>query len=107
MLADQRYGLIVVDSATGLYRTDYSGRGELSERQMHLAKFMRALGKIGTQFGVACVITNQVCAKVDGASFGPAHTPIGGNIIAHMSTTRLCAAARLCLARVHKRCASR
>lgn len=27
-----RYALLVVDSATALYRTDYSGRGELSER---------------------------------------------------------------------------
>ena len=38
------------------------------------------------------VITNQVVAKVDGgpaAMFGPQLTPIGGNIIAHASTTRL------------------
>ena len=32
----------------------------------------------------------QVVAKVDGAAaFGPAVAPIGGNIIAHASTTRL------------------
>ena len=91
MMADSRYGLLIVDSATGLYRTDYSGRGELSARQMHLAKFMRALAKLSQTYGVACVITNQVVAKVDGAaSFaGPAVAPIGGNIIAHASTTRL------------------
>jgi len=91
MMAEQRFGLIIVDSATGLYRTDYSGRGELSARQMHMAKFMRALGKLGATYGVACVITNQVVAKVDGgaAMFGNDKQPIGGNIIAHMSTTRL------------------
>ncbi len=89
MMADQRFGLIIVDSATGLYRTDYSGRGELSARQMHLAKFMRALAKLGSTYGVACVITNQVVAKPDAASFGPSTAPIGGNIIAHASTTRL------------------
>jgi DNA repair protein RAD51 len=91
MMAEQRFGLIVVDSATGLYRTDYSGRGELSARQMHMAKFMRALTKLGSTYGVACVITNQVVAKVDGgaAMFGNDKQPIGGNIIAHMSTTRL------------------
>ena len=91
MMSEQRFGLIIVDSATGLYRTDYSGRGELSARQMHMAKFMRALGKLGATYGVACVITNQVVAKVDGgaAAFGPTTAPIGGNIIAHMSTTRL------------------
>lgn len=33
-----RYALLVVDSATALFRTDYCGRGELSERQMQLAQ---------------------------------------------------------------------
>jgi DNA repair protein RAD51 len=89
MMAESRYGLIVVDSATGLYRTDYSGRGELAARQMHMAKFLRALAKIGSTYGVACVITNQVVAKPDASSFGPQVSPIGGNIIAHASTTRL------------------
>lgn len=90
MLSETRFGLIVIDSATGLYRTDYSGRGELSARQMHLAKFLRALSNIAAQFGVACVITNQVVACVDGgSSFGDNKKPIGGNIIAHASTTRL------------------
>jgi Rad51 len=27
-----RFALLIVDSATNLYRTDYNGRGELSER---------------------------------------------------------------------------
>jgi len=90
MMSDTRFGLIIIDSATGLYRTDYSGRGELSARQMHLAKFLRALSNLAAQFGVACVITNQVVAQVDGgASFGDNKKPIGGNIIAHASTTRL------------------
>ena len=44
-------GLVIVDSATGLYRTDYSGRGELAARQMHLAKFLRALGRLASQCG--------------------------------------------------------
>ena len=41
-------------------RTDYSGRGELSARQMHLAQFLRQLLKISDEFGVAVVVTNQV-----------------------------------------------
>ena len=42
------------------------------------------------QFGVAVVITNQVVAQVDGAAMFTADPkkPIGGNIIAHASTTR-------------------
>ena len=44
-----RYGLVVVDSATALYRTDYSGRGELSARQMHLARFLRFLLRLADE----------------------------------------------------------
>lgn len=100
-----------MDSATALYRTDYSGRGELSARQMHLARFLRTLLRLADevsvcvwtervgdlihlllspQFGVAVVITNQVVAQVDGASMFATDPkkPIGGNIIAHASTTR-------------------
>lgn len=61
-MAENRFALMVVDSATALYRTDYSGRGELSNRQMHLAKFLRTLQRIADEFGVAVVITNQVVA---------------------------------------------
>jgi DNA repair protein RAD51 len=92
MMAESRYALLVVDSATALYRTDFSGRGELSARQMHLARFLRTLLRLADEFGVAVVITNQVVAQVDGASAifnADPKKPIGGNIMAHASTTRL------------------
>jgi len=91
MMAESRYALLIVDSATALYRTDYSGRGELSARQMHLARFLRMLLRLADEFGVAVVMTNQVVAQVDGASMFAADPkkPIGGNIMAHASTTRL------------------
>lgn len=91
MMSESRYAVIIVDSATACYRTDYSGRGELSARQMHLAQFLRQLLKLSDEFGVAVVVTNQVVAQVDGASMFNADPkkPIGGNIMAHASTTRL------------------
>lgn len=91
MMTESRYALLIVDSATSLYRTDYSGRGELSARQMHLARFLRTLLRLADEFGVAVVITNQVVAQVDGAAMfaSDPKKPIGGNIIAHASTTRL------------------
>jgi len=90
LMAQDRYALLVVDSATALYRTDYSGRGELSERQMQMAQFLRQLTRLAEEFGVAVFITNQVVANPDGMSFAKDSTkPIGGNIIAHASTTRL------------------
>ncbi|KAJ3271986.1 recombinase rad51 [Terramyces sp. JEL0728] len=91
MMAEQRFAMMIVDSATALYRTDYAGRGELSARQVHLAQFLRTLLRLADEFGVAVVITNQVVAQVDGGAgmFNPdPKKPIGGNIIAHASTTR-------------------
>eukprot|EP00897_Mesotaenium_endlicherianum_P007298 jgi/Mesen1/6597/ME000338S05781 len=89
--ASMMFALVVVDSATALYRTDFNGRGELSTRQLHLGRFLRCLQKIADEFGVAVVISNQVVAQVDGAAMfaGPQVKPIGGNIMAHASTTRL------------------
>ncbi|KAF3905426.1 hypothetical protein ABW20_dc0101402 [Dactylellina cionopaga] len=90
MMTETRFSLLIVDSATSLYRTDFSGRGDLSARQMHLARFMRRLQRLADEFGIAVVISNQVVAQVDGAVFNPdPKKPIGGNIIAHASTTRL------------------
>ena len=90
LMSESRFALMVVDSATALYRTDYQGRGELSERQMQLGQFLRQLTRLAEEYGIAVVITNQVVANPDGMSFAKdANKPIGGNIIAHASTTRL------------------
>lgn len=91
LMAETRYALIIVDSATALYRTDFTGRGELAARQQHMGQFLRALQRIADEFGCAVVITNQVVAQVDGGAMFVADPkkPVGGNIIAHASQTRL------------------
>lgn len=93
MMSETRFSLLVIDSATALYRTDYMGRGELNNRQMHLGQFLRQLQSMTDTYGIAVVITNQVVAQVDGgpaSMFNPdPKKPIGGNIIAHASTTRI------------------
>lgn len=91
LMAESRYSLIIVDSAMALYRTDFAGRGELAARQMHLAKFLRMLKRLADEYGIAVLITNQVVAQVDGGAMFQADPkkPIGGNIMAHSSTTRL------------------
>ena len=33
-MSESRYAIVIVDSSTACYRTDYSGRGELSARQV-------------------------------------------------------------------------
>jgi len=89
MMCESRFAVVIVDSATALFRTDFQGRGELSARQIKLGQFLRQLLGLCDSFGVAVVITNQVVAQVDGMSYGDNKKPIGGNIIAHASTTRL------------------
>ena len=43
-----------------LFRVDYSGRGELSERQQKLNQMLKRLSGLSEEFNVAVFITNQV-----------------------------------------------
>lgn len=92
IMAESRFSLIVVDSATSLYRSEFNCRSELNARQTHLGRFLRALQKLADEFGVAVLVTNQVvAANLDNCfAFSAASTkPIGGNIMGHAATTRL------------------
>ncbi|KIO33749.1 hypothetical protein M407DRAFT_177565 [Tulasnella calospora MUT 4182] len=51
-LAEGGYRLIIVDSIMALFRVDYSGRGELSERQQKLAQFLAQLTRMAEEFNV-------------------------------------------------------
>lgn len=92
LMASGEYRLLIVDSVIAHYRTDYSGRGELSARQVHLGVYLRSLMQLADEYNVAVVITNQVVAQVDGAMSmfgGDTKKPTGGHVLAHASTTRL------------------
>ncbi|KAI9477957.1 MAG: DNA repair protein RAD51, partial [Benjaminiella poitrasii] len=92
MMSETRFAIMIVDSAISLYRTDFIGRGELSARQMHLARFLRNLQRLADEFGVAVVLTNQVMATVDGGASmfnADPKKPTGGHIMAHACCTRL------------------
>lgn len=88
-MAEDQYRLIIIDSITALFRVDFTGRGELAERQQTLGQMMSSLTKLASEFNVAVFITNQVMASPDSALFVQAPKPIGGHILAHASTTRL------------------
>ena len=90
LMAESRHALIVVDSATALFRSDFTGRGELAERQQLLGQFLRQLQRLANEYGVAVVITNQVVASPDAMAFaGDGTKPIGGHVLAHASQTRI------------------
>jgi len=85
------FKLLIVDSIMALFRVDYSGRGELADRQQQLAQMMSKLQKISEEYNVSVFITNQMTSD-PGASLSfqaDPKKPIGGNILAHASTTRL------------------
>lgn len=88
-MAEDNYRLLIIDSITALFRVDFSGRGELAERQQTLGQMMATLIKIATEFNIAVFISNQVMASPDSSLFVQAPKPIGGHILAHASTTRL------------------
>lgn len=90
-MAEEPFSLLVVDSITALFRVDFSGRGELAERQQKLAKMLSQLIKLAEEYNVAVYITNQVVADPGGASMFVADPkkPVGGHILAHASTVRL------------------
>lgn len=77
-MATDRFALLIVDSATALFRVDYSGRGELAGRQQKLNQFLSTLTKLAEQFNVAVWITNQVMSTPDAMAFAADKKPIGG-----------------------------
>ena len=80
--------LIVADSAVGLFRSEYLGRGTLSNRQQKLNHFVHLLSRIAETYNCAAIATNQVMASPD-VFFGDPTRPIGGNVVAHTSTYRI------------------
>lgn len=52
--ATNEYRLLVIDSIMSLYRTDFNGRGELSERQQCLGAFLRRATQMAEEFNL-CV----------------------------------------------------
>ena len=80
--------LIIADSAVGLFRSEYLGRGTLSERQQRLNRFMHLLVRTAETYNCAAIATNQVQASPD-VFFGDPIKAIGGNVVAHTSTYRI------------------
>ncbi len=80
--------LVIVDGATGLFRAEYMGRGELAERQHRLSRFMDHLKGVGYIFNCTILMTNQIIHD-PGQMFGDPVKPVGGNVVGHASTFRI------------------
>ncbi|MFA5020317.1 MAG: DNA repair and recombination protein RadA [Candidatus Pacearchaeota archaeon] len=78
--------LLIVDSLTAHFRAEYTGRGQLADRQQRLNRYLHDLMKLAEQRNIAVLVTNQVMAN-PAMMFGDPTTAIGGNIVAHACLT--------------------
>ncbi len=88
LITDNNIKLIIVDSATSHYRSDFLGRGTLADRQQRLSGFLKMLHRLADTYKLAIVITNQIIHSPD-VMFGNPERAVGGNIMAHASTYRI------------------
>ena len=78
--------ILIIDSLTAHFRAEYSGRGQLADRQQRLNRYLHDLMKLAEQRNLAVFVTNQVMAN-PAQMFGDPTTPIGGNILGHACLT--------------------
>jgi len=80
--------LLVMDSLTSAFRSDYTGRGTLANRQQKLNRHLHHLQRLADVYNICVFVTNQVMARPD-ILFGDPTAPIGGHILGHQATYRL------------------
>jgi DNA repair protein RadA len=88
IIKENNIRLIIVDSLTAHFRSEYLGREMLAERQQKLNKHMHKLIRLARVFNAVALVTNQVMAKPD-QFFAMAVEPVGGHVVAHTSHTRI------------------
>lgn len=82
VIKENNIRLIIVDSLTAHFRSEYLGREMLAERQQRLNSHMHRLVRLARAFNAVAVVTNQVMSKPD-AFFALAVEPVGGHVVAH------------------------
>ena len=80
--------LMVIDSLTVHFRSEFIGRGELADRQHKLKQYIANMIKLAEKANIAIYVTNQVMSD-PAAMFGDPTRPVGGNIVGHASKYRL------------------
>ncbi|MCK5593649.1 MAG: DNA repair and recombination protein RadA [Candidatus Aenigmarchaeota archaeon] len=88
IMKEKNIKLVIVDSLMAHFRSDYVGRGTLSDRQQKLNRHMHELQKLGDTFNAAIYVTNQVMSRPN-VLFGDPTAAIGGHIVGHASTFRI------------------
>ncbi|HDD39964.1 MAG TPA: DNA repair and recombination protein RadA [Nitrososphaeria archaeon] len=89
IIKENNVRLIIIDSLTSHFRSEYVGRQNLPERQQKLNKHMHKLLRLARAFNAAAIVTNQVMARPDEFFSAMAVLPVGGHIVGHTSHTRI------------------
>ncbi|EER33117.1 meiotic recombination protein DMC1 [Candida tropicalis MYA-3404] len=90
--AEGTFRLLIVDSIMACFRVDFSGRGELNERQQKLNQHLSNLTRVAEDYNIAVFLTNQVQSDPGASSLFAAadgRKPVGGHVLAHASATRI------------------
>ncbi len=88
VIKENNIRLIIIDSLTSHFRSEYLGREMLAERQQRLNNHMHRLIRLARGFNAVAMVTNQVMSKPD-QFFANSVDPVGGHIVAHTSHTRI------------------
>lgn len=88
IIKDNNIRVIIIDSLTSHFRSEYLGREMLAERQQRLNNHMHRLIRLARGFNAVAIVTNQVMARPD-AFFANQVDAVGGHIVAHTSHTRV------------------
>jgi DNA repair protein RadA len=88
IIKDNNIRVIIIDSLTSHFRSEYLGREMLAERQQRLNNHMHRLIRLARGFNAVAVVTNQVMSKPD-QFFANSVDAVGGHIVAHTSHTRV------------------
>ncbi len=88
IIQENKIKLIIVDSLTAHFRSEYLGREMLAERQQKLNSHLHRLVRLSRAFNACAVVTNQVMSRPD-QFFAMAVEAVGGHIVSHTSHTRL------------------
>lgn len=80
--------LLVIDSLMEHFRTEFAGRGALSDRQIALGRHTAEIKRLAVKNNIVAYITGQVMAN-PGQLFGDPIKAIGGNVYAHKIDYRL------------------
>lgn len=60
--ATNEFRLLIIDSIMSLYRVDFTGRGELADRQQLLGAFLRKATSMAEEFNIAVfMVGHAVC----------------------------------------------